>query len=97
MTSDYVLIADDDQARVATCLDVFGTIAADIQVAGTTRDALAFLARRGTPRVLVLNATLPQDGAFAVCDALPSRDRACVPVVLWTASRATRELARVRL
>jgi CheY-like chemotaxis protein len=87
----YVLIADDNQARVSLCLDVLDQDAV-VRTAVSAPDAIRVLDRDGAPALLVVDLLLRDGGGLSVLDAL-NQVRTRVPVVAWTSSRAARELA----
>src|SRR5436190_23424509 len=85
----YALVADADPQRIDECLASIRPFKIDAIVARDSREAVAVLARRGTPSLLIVDLSLPrQDGVpegltdgFAVINAIAERDRGRVAIV----------------
>ena len=101
----YALIADADPLRIDECLASIRPFAIDAIVARDGQEAVAVLARRGTPSLLIVDLSLPrQEGVpngpgdgFAVIDAIAANDRGRVAMIAWSSHRELREFAVNRL
>lgn len=101
----YVLVADADPRRINECLASIRPFKIEAIVARDGQEALAVLERRGTPRLLIVDLSLPRkdgvgDGVedgFAVIDAIAAADRAGVAMIAWSSRRELREFAVHRL
>jgi diguanylate cyclase (GGDEF)-like protein len=101
----YALVADADPQRIDECLASIRPFKIDAIVARDSQEALAVLARRGTPSLLIVDLSLPrQDGVpdgltdgFAVIDAIAAADRGRVAIIAWSSRRELREFAVNRL
>ena len=101
----YALVADADPHRIDECLASIRPFKLDAIVARDSQEAVAVLARRGTPSLLIVDLSLPrQDGVpdgltdgFAVIDAIAAADRGRVAMIVWSSRRELREFAVHRL
>jgi diguanylate cyclase (GGDEF)-like protein len=101
----YALIADADPQRIDECLAAIRPFKIEAIVARDGQEAVAVLARRGTPGLLIVDLSLPrQDGVpdspkdgFVVIDAIATADRGRVAMIAWSSHRELREFAVNRL
>ena len=101
----YALVADADPQRIDECLASIRPFKIDAIVARDSQEAVAVLARRGSPSLLIVDLSLPrQDGVpeglmdgFAVIDAIAAADRGRVAIIAWSSRRELREFAVHRL
>ena len=97
----YVLVADADPRRLDECLDSIKPFKIEAIVARDGDEAVAVLERRGAPRLLIVDLSLPRkDGfedGFAVIDAIATADRGGVAMIAWSSRRELREFAAHRL
>jgi GGDEF domain-containing protein/CheY-like chemotaxis protein len=97
----YALVADTDPQRIEECLAAIRPFKLEAFVARNGQDAVAILERRGTPRLLIVDLSLPhKDGSkdgFTVIDAIPMADRRRVAMIAWSSRRELREFAVHRL
>jgi diguanylate cyclase (GGDEF)-like protein len=93
----YVLVADAEAGRTATCTDLLGGLGATVRTAGSFEDAVRIVHLHGPPVLLIVDLALPGDGGLSIADVLPTSARGQTPVVAWARDRAVREYARQRL
>lgn len=97
----YVLVADADPRRIDECLASIRPLKIEAIVARDGQEAIAVLERRGAPRLLIVDLSLPRkDGfedGFAVIDAIATADRGRVAMIAWSSRRELREFAVHRL
>lgn len=101
----YVLVADADPRRIDECLASIEPFKIEAIIARDGQEAVAVLERRGTPRLLIVDLSLPRkDGVkdrvedgFAVIDAIATADRGGVAMIAWSSRREVREFAAHRL
>jgi CheY-like chemotaxis protein len=88
----YVLVADADARRAATCVAAIEAAGARARVAADGPQALALVERYGAPTLLIVDLSLPNGDGFAAVGAAggPGRDAA---IIAWAASRGVREFA----
>ena len=92
----YVLVADADVDRTASCLELLSSLGAAARMARTAEDAVALVRGQGSPLLLIVDLALP-GGGFAVVDALPGNRRDHPSIVAWTSDEGMREYARQHL
>src|SRR5437667_5669804 len=95
--SPYVLVADTDPQRIEECLASLSPFNIETIVARDGDEAVAILERRGSPKLLIVDLSLPRKDGFAVIGAIPSADRGRVAVIAWSSRRELREFAVHRL
>jgi diguanylate cyclase (GGDEF)-like protein len=96
----YALIADAQSQRIEECLASIRPFNIEVIVARDGQEAVAVLERRGTPRLLIVDLSLPRRDAkngFAVIDAIGVADRGRVAIIAWSSRRELREFAVHRL
>ncbi len=92
-TADHILIVDDDPDTREILDLVLGTLEIPVHQARDGREALNDILT-SRPRLIMLDLSMPGLDGRAVLDALRvSADTAALPVIVFTASPVTPELA----
>jgi diguanylate cyclase (GGDEF)-like protein len=93
----YVLVADQNDERVAICLQAVRPFQCGLLVARSGAQAAGLIESFGPPVALIVDLMLPSGDAFSAIDALVDRDPSATDVVAWSASREMREYAASRV
>jgi diguanylate cyclase (GGDEF)-like protein len=92
----YVLVADADVDRTASCLELLSALGAAARTARSAEDAVAIVRGQGSPALLIVDLALPGTG-FDVVDALPGNRHEQPSIVAWSSDEGMREYARQHL
>jgi diguanylate cyclase (GGDEF)-like protein len=92
----YVLIADTNVQRVATCLDAVKPFKLGVLIARNGDEAVRVLERFGPPVLLITDLALPGHDGFALIEALRSHNQGRANVIAWSPLPELREFAAQR-
>ena len=93
----YVLVADGDGERAASCRESMEGSQLGLLVVRDGQQALRAIERFGPPAMLVVDLALSPGDAFEVIDTVRRDERRHPPIIAWASSRAMREYAAARL
>jgi diguanylate cyclase (GGDEF)-like protein len=96
MKLSYVLIADTDVQRVATCLDAVKPFKLGVLIARDGEEATRVLQRFGPPVLLITDLSLPGRDGFALVEALRAQDQGRAEIIAWSPLPELREFAAQR-
>jgi diguanylate cyclase (GGDEF)-like protein len=96
MKLSYVLIADTDVQRVATCMDAVKPFKLGVLIARDGEEAIRVLQRFGPPVLLITDLSLPGKDGFALIEALRRHDNGDAEVIAWSPFPELREFAAHR-
>jgi diguanylate cyclase (GGDEF)-like protein len=96
MRLSYVLIADTDVQRVATCLEAVKPFKLGVLIARDGEEAARVLQRFGPPVLLITDLSLPGKDGFALVEALRRFDQGHAEVIAWSPFPELREFASQR-
>jgi diguanylate cyclase (GGDEF)-like protein len=93
----YVLVADTNVERAATCLDAIRPFKTGVLVARDGDEATRILERFGPPILLIIDLSLARRDGFAVIEGLRAQRRGRTEIIAWAAFRELSEFAAQRL
>jgi DNA-binding response OmpR family regulator/GGDEF domain-containing protein len=89
MELSYVLIADADEARVQTSLQIVKNFKVAVLVARDGQQAVDFVRRFGAPMLLLVDLALPFKDGFSVIEAARTDGSRQPEIMVWSPDRHT--------